>query len=150
MKVKDIMDQSPDLIRTSDTFEHLIKILEEVKYHVIFVVDREDKLVGIVTEGDIIKVLIPKYINIDESLISVMDENYLERKCIENRNLTIDEIMSKTTPFTVTEEDPIIKAAALMIVNKIHTIPVVRNSKVVGIVSRLTLIKHITKVLTEH
>ena len=148
MKVKDIMDTSPDLIRTSDTFEHLVKILDEVKYHVIFVVDKEDKLVGVVTEGDIIKVLIPKYLTVDKSLISVMDVNYLERKCLESRNLTIDEIMSKTT-FTVGEEDPIIKAAALMIVNRIHTLPVVRNNKVIGIVSRLALIKHITKVLTE-
>lgn len=147
MKIKDIMDPSPNLIRTSDTFEHLIKILDEVKYHVVFVVDKEDKLVGIVTEGDIIKVLIPKYIRVDESLISVMDANYFERKCRENRNLTINNIMSTTT-FTVSEEDTIIKAAALMVVNKIHTLPVIRGGKVVGIIPRLTLIKHITKVLS--
>ena len=149
MKVRDIMDSSPDIVRTSDTFEHLIKILNEVKYHVVFVVDKEEKLVGIVTEGDIIKVLVPKYVTVDESLISVMDVNYFERKCKECKDLTINEIMSKTT-FSVREEDPIIKVAALMVVNKIHTIPVVRDGKVVGIVSRLTLIKHITKVLTEH
>ena len=146
MKVRDIMDPSPDIIRTSDTFEHLIKILNEVKYHVVFVVDKEEKLVGIVTEGDIIKVLIPKYVAVDESLISVMDVNYFERKCRESKNLPINEIMSKVT-FMVGEEDPIIKAAALMVMNKIQTIPVVRNGKVVGIVPRRTLIKHITKVL---
>ena len=146
MKVRDIMDPSPDIIRTSDTFEHLIKILNEVKYHVVFVVDKEEKLVGIVTEGDIIKVLIPKYVAVDESLISVMDVNYFERKCRESKNLPINEIMSKVT-FMVGEEDPIIKAAALMVMNKIQTIPVVRNGKVVGIVPRLTLIKHITKIL---
>ena len=83
MKVKDIMDTTPNLVRTSDTFEHLIKTLDEVKYHVVFVVDREDRLVGIVTEADIIKVLIPKYISFDEFLISAMNENYLENKCIE-------------------------------------------------------------------
>ena len=120
----------------------------EVKYHVVFVVDGEDKLVGTVTEGDIIKVLVPKYITVDESLISVMDADYFKRKCLESKNLTINEIMSKTT-CTVREEDPIIKAAALMVINKIHTIPVVRNGKVVGIVPRLTLIKQITKVLIE-
>jgi len=149
MKVKDIMDPSPNLIKTFDTFEHLVKILDEVKYHVVFVIDEEDKLMGIVTEGDVIKVLIPKYITVDESLISVLDVNYFERKCRESKNLTINGIMSKVT-FMVGEEDSLIKAAALMVVNKIHTLPVVRNSKVVGIVSRLTLIKHITKVLTEH
>ena len=148
MRVKDIMDTSPNLIQTSDTFEHLIKILGEVKYHVVFVVDKEDRLVGIVTEADIIKVLVPKYATVDESLISIMDVNYFERKCRESKNLTINEIMSKAT-ITVSKEDPIIKAAALMVVNKIQSLPVVRNEKVVGIVPRLTLLKHITKVLAE-
>ena len=149
MKVRDIMDSSPDIIRTSDTFEHLIKILDEVKYHVVFVVDEEEKLVGIVTEGDIIKVLIPKYITVDESLISVMDVNYFERKCKENKNLPINEIMSKVA-FMVNENDPIIKAAALIVINKIQSVPVVRGAKVVGIVPRSILLKHVTKVLTEH
>src|SRR3972149_3021638 len=105
MKVKDVMDPSPDIIRTSDTFEHLIKILGEVKYHVVFVVDGEDKLVGIVTEGDIIKVLIPKYITVDESLISVMDVNYFERKCKENKNLPINEINVRNFNVVVETQD---------------------------------------------
>ncbi len=149
MKVRDIMDPAPDIIRTSDTFEHLIKILDEVKYHVIFVVDAEDKLVGVVTEGDIIKVLIPKYITVDESLISVMDVNYFEKKCRESKNLTINEIMSKVA-FMVNEDDPIIKAAALIVVNKIQSVPVVRDKKVIGIVPRSILLKHITRILSEH
>ena len=148
MKVKDIMDTSPDIIRTSDTFGHLIKILGEVKYHVILVVNEEDTLVGIVTEGDIIKVLVPKYITVDESLITVMDVNYFERKCLESKDLTINEIMSKVA-FVVHEDDPIIKAAALIVVNKIQSVPVVRDKKVVGIVPRSILLKHITKVLAE-
>ena len=148
MRVKDIMDTTPNLVRTSDTFEHLIKTLDEVKYHVVFVVDREDKLVGIVTEADIIKVLIPKYISFDEFLISAMNENYLENKCIESRNLTITEIMAKTI-LSVHEDDTVIKAAALMAVNKIHTLPVVRDGKIIGIVNLINLIKHIMNVLTK-
>lgn len=149
MKVKDIMDSSPDIIKTSDTFERLIKILGEVKYHVVFVVDKEDTLVGIITEGDIIKTLVPKYVTADESLISVMDVNYFERKCKESKNLTINEIMSKVA-FMVNEDDPIIKAAAFMVVHKIQSVPVVKDGKVVGIVPRSILLKHITRVISEH
>lgn len=148
MRVKDIMDTTPNLVRTSDTFEHLIRTLDEVKYHVVFVVDREDKLVGIVTEADIIKVLVPKYVSFDEFLISAMNENYLENKCIESRNLTITEIMTKTI-LSVHEDDTVIKAAALMVVNRIHTLPVVRGDKVIGIVHLVNLIKHIMNVLTK-
>lgn len=149
MRVKDIMDTTPNLVRTSDTFEHLIKILDEANYRVVFVVDKEDKLVGIVTESDIVKVLIPKYISFDEFLISAMNENYLENKCIESRNLTITEIMTKII-LSVHEDDAVIKPAALMVVNKIHTLPVVRDGKVVGIVHLINLIKHIMNVLTKN
>lgn len=148
MKIKEIMDTSPDLIRTSDTFGHLVKILDRVKYHVLYVVDAEDKLAGVLTEADIIKVLIPKYLTIDESLISVMDKNYFEKKCRECKDLTATEIMTKQ-PITVCEDDTVIKAAALIFVNRIHSLPVVRDSKVVGIVPRQILLKHITKVLAE-
>ncbi|MEB2309905.1 MAG: CBS domain-containing protein [Candidatus Brocadiaceae bacterium] len=148
MRVKDIMDTTPNLARISDTFEHLIRMLDEVKYHVVFVVDKEDKLVGIATESDIVKVLVPKYLSFDEFLISAMNEDYLENKCIETRNLAITEIMTKTI-LSVHEDDTVIKAAALMAVNKIHTLPVVKDGTVVGIVHLINLIRHIMKILTK-
>ncbi|MBM4053824.1 MAG: CBS domain-containing protein [Planctomycetes bacterium] len=148
MRIKDIMNSSPKIVRVSDTFEHLIKVLDEEKSHVIFVVDGADRLKGIVTEGDIVKVLVPKYVNEDESLISVIDENYFEDKCKEKRSVSIEEIMQKSL-YTVDENDTIIKAAALMVIHRIHTLPVLRNGKLIGFLSRLALIKQITKTLSE-
>lgn len=149
MKVKDIMDTSPDILQISDTFEHLVKILDKVKYHAVLVVDKENKLAGILTEGDIIKVLIPTYITIDESLITVMDENYFENKCKESKDLTLTEIMTKNI-ITVREDDTVIKVAALMFIHKIHFLPVLRDDKLVGIVPRQTLLRHVTRVFAEN
>lgn len=148
MKVKDIMDTTPNLARTTDTFEHLVRMLDEVKYRVVFVVDAEDNLVGIVTETDIVKALIPKYLTFDEFLISAINEHYLENKCIESRNLASTQIMTKTL-LSVHEDDTLMKAAALMAVNKIHTLPVVKDGKVVGIVHLMNLVRHIMKILTK-
>ncbi|MCF6159653.1 MAG: CBS domain-containing protein [wastewater metagenome] len=148
MKVKDIMDTSPDFILGTDTFKHLVNILDQVKYHVVFVVDQNGTLIGILTEGDMIKVLIPKYVTVDESLLGVMGENYFEKKSRECKDLTVNEIMTKNV-ITVQGDDTIIKAAALMFINKIHSLPVVKNSKVIGILPRQILLKYITKVLTE-
>lgn len=148
LKVKDIMDTSPDVLRVSDTFENLVKILNKVKYHAVLVLDKDDKLAGILTEGDIIKVLIPTYITIDESLITVMDANYFENKCKESRNLTLTEIMTKNI-ITVREGDSVMKAAALMFTHRIHFLPVLRGDKVVGIVPRKTLIELVTRTLAE-
>ena len=147
MNVKDIMDTTVNLVRASDTFEHLIKVLDKAKYHVVVVVDKNDTLVGILTEGDIIKVLVPRYISVDESLMLIMNNNYFETKSRECKNLRIEKIMTES-PLSVKEDDTVIKAAALMVINKIHALPVVKDGKVVGIVPRLTLIKHITKILS--
>ena len=148
MRVKDIMDTTPSLIRTSDTFEHLIKTLNEIKYHVAFVVDKEDRLVGVITEADLIKVLIPKYLSFDKFLISAMNENYFEHICIENRALPVTEIMTKTV-LSVQADDTVIHAASLMVMNKVRTLPVMDDSKVVGTVNLINLIKHIMGVLQE-
>ena len=148
MRVKDIMDATPSLIRTSDTFEHLIKTLNEVKHHVVFVVDNEGNLVGVVTEADLIKVLIPKYLSFDKFLISAMNENYFEHKCVESRALPVTEIMTKTV-LSVQADDTVIHAASLMVMNKVRTLPVMDDSKVVGTVNLVNLIKHIMGVLQE-
>ena len=147
MEVKDVMDTTVILVRGSDTFGHLINVLDKAKYHVVFVVDKNDKLVGILTEGDIVKVLIPRYINVDESLMLIMNKSYFEKKSKECKDLRIDKIMTRS-PLSLKEDDTIIKAAAMMVINKIHALPVVRDGKVVGIVPRLTLIKQITKIIS--
>lgn len=147
MEIKDVMDTTVILVRVSDTFEHLINVLDKAKYHVVFVVDKNDKLVGILTEGDIVKVLIPRYINVDESLMLIMNNSYFEKKSKECKDLRIDKIMTES-PLSLKEDDTIIKAAAMMVINKIHALPVVRDGKVVGIVPRLTLIKQITKIIS--
>ena len=82
------------LSEVSDTFGHLINVLDKAKYHVVFVVDKNDKLVGILTEGDIVKVLIPRYINVDESLMLIMNNSYFEKKSKECKDLRIDKIMT--------------------------------------------------------
>ncbi len=146
MRVKDIMDATPSLIRTTDTFEHLIKTLNEVKHHVVFVVDTEDRLVGVIAEADLIKVLVPKYLSFDEFLISAMNENYFESKCIESRALPVTEIMTKTV-LSVHADDTVIHAAALMVMHKVRTLPVMDDGKIVGIVHLINLIKHIMGVL---
>ncbi len=146
MRVKDIMDTTPSLIRTSDTFEHLIKTLNEIKYHVAFVVDKEDRLVGVITEADLIKVLIPKYLSFDEFLISAMNENYFENKCIESRALPVTKIMTQTV-LSVHADDTVIHAAALMVMNKVRTLPVMDDGKVVGTVHLINLMQHIMGVL---
>lgn len=148
MKVRDIMVTDPTVVPASGTFYNLMEMLGKIRFHVIFVVDDKEKLVGVVTETDLLKVLMPKYLNSDDALFSIMSEDYFDKRCLECKDMDITEIMSKPIlAATASENDTIIKVAAAMLNRKIHAVPVLRDGKVVGIVSRLVLLRHMTKVI---
>lgn len=148
MRVKDIMSTDPTVVPISGTFLNLMEMLGRIRFHVIFVVDQNEKLAGVVTETDLLKVLMPKYLNTGDVLFSIMDEDYFDKRCHECKDLSITEIMSKPImEATAKEDDTIIKVAAALLNKKIHAVPVLRDGKVVGIVSRLLLLRYMTKVI---
>ncbi len=150
MKVKDIMGTDPTVVPIAGTFLNLMEILGKIRFHIIFVVDKDEKLAGVVTETDLLKVLMPKYLSMNDSLFSIMGEGYFDKRCQECKNLSITEIMSKPVmAATAKEDDTIIKVAAALLNKKIHTVPVLKDGKIVGIVSRLLLLRYMTKVINK-
>lgn len=148
MKVKDIMSTDPTVVPISGTFLNIMEMLGKIRFHVIFVADQNEKLAGVVTETDLLKVLMPKYLNTGDVLFSIMDEDYFDKRCHECKDLSITEIMSKPImEATAKEDDTIIKVAAALLNKKIHAVPVLRDGKVVGIVSRLLLLRYMTKII---
>ena len=148
MKVKDIMGTDPTVVPIAGTFLNLMEILGKIRFHIIFVVDKDEKLAKVVTETDLLKVLMPKYLNTGDALFSIMGEDYFDKRCHDCKDLNITEIMSKPVmAATAKEDDTIVKVAAALLNKKIHAVPVLRDGKVVGIVSRLLLLRYMTKVI---
>jgi acetoin utilization protein AcuB len=87
------------------------------------------KLIGIVSEKDLLNAS-PS----PATTLSVWEMNYLLSK------LTIAEVMTKDV-ITVTEDTPIEEAARIMADNKIGGLPVVKGTRVVGIITETNLFK---------
>lgn len=87
------------------------------------------KLVGIVSDKDLLNAS-PS----PATTLSVWEMNYLLSK------LTVSEVMTKQVT-TVAEDTPIEEAARIMADNKIGGLPVVKGSRVVGIITETDLFK---------
>lgn len=93
------------------------------------VVDKNGKLVGIVSQGDLLKAS-PSEV----TSLSIHELTYLLGK------LTIDQIMKRDV-ITVTEDTPLEDAARIMADNEIGGLPVMRGKEVVGIVTETNLFR---------
>ena len=87
------------------------------------------KLVGIVSEKDLLNAS-PS----SATTLSVWEMNYMLSK------LTVSSLMTKDV-ITVTEDTPIEEAARIMADNKIGGLPVVKGTRVVGIITETNLFK---------
>ncbi len=98
------------------------------------VVDKRGRLVGMVTEQDLLKASAS-----NATTLSVWELGYLLNK------ITVSQVMAKDV-VTVTEDTPIEEAARLMADKRISGLPVVREQKVVGIISESDLFKLLLEV----
>lgn len=95
----------------------------------------DGKLVGIVTEGDLLNASPTQ-----ATLLSVWEINYLVSK------IKVSQVMTKKV-VTIDEDTPIEEAARVMIDNKIGGLPVTRDGKVVGIITETDLFKVMLEML---
>jgi len=99
------------------------KILEEKKIAHLLVVDKKDKLLGVVSDRDLKRSWAS-----DATSLSVHELNYLLDK------LTVETIMVKTF-VSVSPATTIERAANIMQQNRVHALPIIQAGDLVGIVT---------------
>lgn len=97
------------------------------------VVDQDQRLIGVVTEGDISRVSASQGTDLREY-------NLYYRV----RDLPIGEIMSRPV-FSVEPSTPILTVAQLMLEHKIGGVPVIDDDRVVGVITESDLFRLIVK-----
>lgn len=148
MKAKEIMKSPVITIKPDTTIETIAKILTDHDISGVPVVDEDNNLIGIVTEGDLLhKETNPRMPGVLSILGAFIYFNGVDRYKDDFRKLAAtkaSEIMTKKV-ISVSENAEITDIAAIMTTHKINRVPVLRNNKILGIVSRADIIKTLVK-----
>ncbi len=120
--------------RPSDKLSHVVELLRRHKIRHLPVVDGQNKLVGLVSEGNLLRHLTPKH----------TEEGY-EFNAAEIDELILEHVMTPN-PVCVYPEDPVSRATGIMAREKFGAIPVVdHDQKLVGIISQVDFLRLMTR-----
>lgn len=142
MKVRDVMRTDLVLIKKDATYKEVAKTLYDHKISGAPVVDDNGKLVGIISEKDLFKVLYPYYKTFYATPQAYADLENRENKAQEVQDHPIGDYMSKEVVI-ISPDEPIMSAGATMLARHMHRLPVVEDGKLIGMVSRKSIYRAI-------
>lgn len=134
MRIRDIMETNVITVSKHTTYGELARLIFERGISGAPVVE-EGKLIGIISEKDLFRVLYPFYTSFYQNPELYTDLEEREDKMREIQNKPIEKYMI-TKVITVSPDDPVMKGGALMLAYNINRLPVVEGGKLVGIISR--------------
>ncbi|MEE4241529.1 MAG: CBS domain-containing protein [Desulfopila sp.] len=141
---QDIMTKEVITVTPETTVIELAQLLINNSINGVPVVDRQNALLGVVTEYDLIfqkkKVHIPTVLNILDSVIYLESPEKMKEEMRKITGVTVEEIYSRKAT-TVRPDTPIDEIATIMAEKKIHTIPVVENGRLLGVIGKGDIIK---------
>ncbi len=146
MQAKDIMTKKVITVFPEMSIPEVASFLLKHKISGAPVVDSEEKLIGIISEGDLIfqdkKVHLPTVVNILGGLVYLENFKHFDEELKKVMAQRVAEIMTKIV-ITIEEETSINEIATLMTEKHVHLLPVMRKDKIVGIIGKADMVRAI-------
>ena len=134
MIVKDIMTTDVKTTRPDTAVKEIASIMCFNKISGVPVVDENERLVGILSEKDILHCMFPDIGEVMSEGGDARDFEKLEGNYQDAMNKKVKDLMT-TTVATVSADIPVLRAASMMWLKKIRRIPVTEGDKLLGIIS---------------
>ncbi|RDW20240.1 CBS domain-containing protein [Oceanobacillus arenosus] len=147
MQVRDFMITDVITVKATATIKELLSIMVDNRIGGLPVVDDQGNLVGMVSDGDILRFLAPKPLQ----LINLYNAMYVEAETIEdvlehNLDAPVKKIMTKRFILKVSPDEEFEKTIRLLSQHHYKKLPVVNEAgRVIGVISRGDLIFNISQ-----
>ena len=147
LKAKEIM--TTELITVSPQTEVLqaARLLLKHRINGLPVVDDEGVLVGILCQSDLIaqqkKLPIPSFFTFLDGLFTISSAKQIDKQVRKIAAITVEQAMTPNPVFVEPDTD-IEAVAALMVDSGFHTIPVLEDGVLVGVIGKEDVLKTLT------
>jgi len=143
MLVKELMVSPVITVKSNNTLEHVAKIMIKNRIGCLPVVDNEGKMLGIITEAEFTaeKSTFPfSRVNAPKLFGKWMLKENIEDMYKSAKTMKAEEIMN-TSYVYVDKDDSVFDLLNTMIDNNVFRMPVLKDGKPVGIITRHDLLK---------
>jgi len=142
----EIMTKAPYTVTPDTSARDLARVLMEKNYSGAPALDADGKLVGVVTQSDLIyqkkKLHLPTVFTLFDAIIPLGGLREVDHQMDKILGQKVADIMS-TDLVTVTEETHLDEIATIMTEKHKHLLPVLRGEKLVGVIDRWDMLRAI-------
>ena len=138
-------------VHPEDDVERLLRLMRERDLPGVPVIDRSDRLIGIVTEADLVirdedaDLRLPHHIDLLGGVIYLESIKHFEERLRHAFASNVSQMMTRD-PVAVTPQDTVRHAAKLIADHRHNRLPVVDgDGKLVGVVTRVDVLESLTR-----
>lgn len=144
MRAADVMQRDVKTVRPDATVNEVAQILANAAYSGLPVTDEDGRLVGMVTEADLLararRLNVPTFFPFIGGIVYLESPRKFEEQLRKATGTSVADVMS-TDVVTVREDANVQDIATMMIERKINRVPVVDDVGLIGIITRDDIIR---------
>jgi len=144
LTARDIMTTEVVSVTTETSLKEVAGKFVETRYSNLPVLDEKGKLVGVISETDLVEqqkpLHIPTVVALLDGVFYLESEKRFKEEVDRVTATKVGELCNKKV-ITCSPDDTVRDLAGLMSKHKVHLLPVVENNAMIGVVARLDLIK---------
>jgi CBS domain-containing protein len=144
LTARDIMTKEVITVQEDMTIEALGRIFIEKRISGAPVLDNKEKLVGVVTENDLVRknsrLHIPTVVRIFDAFVPLGSTDRVEEEIRRISASKVSEICSRTL-VTVAPDATLQDISSIMFEKGVHLIPVLDAGRIVGIIGKIDIIR---------
>jgi len=142
MRIGEMMDRDLTAVGKHTTVADVVDILSRHRVSGLPVVDEDGRIIGFISEKDIVRAALPGYFDLLQDPSFLPDYGQFQSRLFKISRDSVEKHMVRDVVY-FDEEDSDFQVAMVLMQKNLKRAPVIRNGIFVGVVSRADLLDHI-------